>query len=105
METKFPPAPWLYLLEPDWQAWREWQYIKGNNPDPGLDIRLGQIGKWPPKANQSDLSLPAVKRQPVCPQCQGREDFDMSYKPGRAQQTPPSMLPLCQYLQSAMPRL
>ncbi len=27
-----PPPPWLHLLEPHWQAWREKQILKGAIP-------------------------------------------------------------------------
>ena len=52
MKTKIPPAPWLHLLEPEWQAWREWQFIKGNYPDPCLELKLKHMGLWPQKGNQ-----------------------------------------------------
>lgn len=47
MNTDIPHPPWLHLLEPQWLAWREWQYIKGNNPDPCLEQRLKKMGLWP----------------------------------------------------------
>jgi hypothetical protein len=47
-----PHQPWEYLLEPNWLAWREWQWIKGNNPDPCLEDRLRKKGLWPPKDGQ-----------------------------------------------------
>ncbi|HJT42140.1 MAG TPA: hypothetical protein VJ750_01440 [Rhizomicrobium sp.] len=49
-----PPQPWVHLLEPEWQAWREWQYIVGNNPDPGLELRLRKMGLWPPPGGRRD---------------------------------------------------
>lgn len=49
-----PPQPWVHLLEPEWQAWREWQYIVGNNPDPGLELRLRKMGLWPPLDGRRD---------------------------------------------------
>jgi hypothetical protein len=47
MNRNLPKAPWLHLLEPQWLAWREWQFIEGNNPDPELEARLVKQGLWP----------------------------------------------------------
>jgi hypothetical protein len=48
-EYGIPSAPWLHLLEPQWRAWREHQFLKGRNPDPYIEDQLREAGRWPPR--------------------------------------------------------
>lgn len=48
-EDRVPPQPWLHLLEPHWQAWREKQFLKGRDPDSYIEEQLRKDGLWPPK--------------------------------------------------------
>ena len=48
MGKKAPTKPWVKLLEPDWQAWRELQFMKGEDPDHVLESMLEREGKLPP---------------------------------------------------------
>jgi hypothetical protein len=44
-----PSPPWLHLLDPMSQAWREKQILKGRAPDPYIEQKLREAGVWPPK--------------------------------------------------------
>jgi hypothetical protein len=35
------------VLDPQQQAWREHQFLKGRNPDPYIEEQLRAAGKWP----------------------------------------------------------
>lgn len=52
-ESDIPAPPWLHLLEPIWQAWREKQFLKGHNPDPYIEEQLRKDGLWPPKDREN----------------------------------------------------
>ena len=45
--AKPPSKPWVHLLEPDWQAWRETQFMIGQDPDIILEKMLQRAGKLP----------------------------------------------------------
>ena len=39
--------PWIHLLTPVWQGWREDQILKGRDPDPYIERKLREDGLWP----------------------------------------------------------
>jgi hypothetical protein len=45
--SKSPAKPWVHLLDPDWQAWRETQFMIGQDPDSVLEKMLQRAGKLP----------------------------------------------------------
>lgn len=45
---KIPDQPWLGLLTPIQQAWRENEFMKGRNPDAYIEQQLREAGVWPP---------------------------------------------------------
>jgi hypothetical protein len=45
--------PWLYLLTPLQQAWRETQILEGRDPDAYIEMQLVDAGKWPPECSES----------------------------------------------------
>lgn len=47
--AKANSPPWLYLLEPEWKAWRENEIARGRDPDRHIEQELRKVGKWPPK--------------------------------------------------------
>lgn len=47
METLIADPPWLAFLNAIQRDWRESEILKGNNPDPLIEARLRESGKWP----------------------------------------------------------
>ena len=47
MEKLTHTPPWLPLLNALHLEWRERELLKGNDPDPVIEARLREAGKWP----------------------------------------------------------
>lgn len=47
MEKLFADPPWLPVLNALQQEWRVNEILKGHDPDPLIEARLRDIGKWP----------------------------------------------------------
>ena len=55
--SRSPAKPWVHLLDPDWQAWRETQFMIGQDPDPILEKMLQRAGKLPSEPRNRRVSL------------------------------------------------
>jgi hypothetical protein len=47
MQKALSDPPWLPLLNAMHRDWRDSEILKDHNPDPIIEARLREAGKWP----------------------------------------------------------